>query len=120
MMCDDDAMIKSHRGGFTPHDSIMREKSDMTAKMLTPKEVAAKFSTDAKTLRKFLRKDMTDKAPGKGARWEIPATSLKSLQKRFDAWNATNHAKATETVEPTEPDTEDEALIDEEIALDNE
>lgn len=85
----------------------------MAAKTLTPKEIAQKFATDPKTLRKFLRKDAKNNGtenPGKGARWAIPATSLKSLQKRFDAWNATKHTEKEETVETPEGDIDPEIL----------
>lgn len=85
----------------------------MAAKTFTPKEIAQKFATDPKTLRKFLRKDAKDNGgenPGKGARWAIPATSLKGLQKRFDAWNATKHTEKEETVESLEQDIDPEIL----------
>lgn len=57
---------------------------------LTPKEIAVKFDSDARTVRKFIRQD-TGKV-GKGHRHAIDSKSLKSMQKRFDAWIA---AKAT-------------------------
>lgn len=53
---------------------------------LTPKEIAVKFESDARTVRKFIRQD-TGKV-GKGHRHAIDSKSLKSMQKRFDAWNA--------------------------------
>jgi hypothetical protein len=68
-------------------------------KTLTPKELAAQFETDARTVRKFLRKDARDngtETPGKGSRWEIEAKSVRSLRKRFDSWIAANAEKATE------------------------
>ncbi len=85
----------------------------MAARTLTPKEVALEFGTDARTLRKFLRSDAKAKGtetPGKGSRWAIPATRMKSMRKGFDAWNAANEAKkaeATETPEVTETVNED-------------
>ena len=72
---------------------------------MTPKEIALEWGTDAKTLRKFLRKDAKDKGvdnPGKGQRWAIEARSLKSMQKRFDAWIA---AKAPKGDDAPESDT---------------
>lgn len=68
---------------------------------ITPKDLAARFETDARTVRKFLRKDARDngtETPGKGSRWEIEAKSVRSLQKRFNAWVAANAEKA-ETIE---------------------
>lgn len=64
-------------------------------------EVAAKFSTDPRTLRKFLRadarsKDNADSLPGKGARYAIEGKDLKSLQSRFTKWTA---AEATARAE---------------------
>lgn len=85
------------------------------AKTLTPKEIAQQFGTNPKTLRKFLRSDAKGKgveSPGKGGRWAIPATSLKSLQKRFDAWKAVQALEAQkrrDALASTESDTEDEA-----------
>lgn len=59
------------------------------ATTLTPKELAQRFGTDARTVRKFLRsKDGMDARVGKGSRWEIEARTVKSLQKRFTGWNA--------------------------------
>lgn len=92
------------------------------AQMRTPKDIALEFGVSAKTLRKFLRKDEKaisangGETPGKGGRWAIPANQVKSLQKRFDAWNAANAAKAEEKAESTE--TVDE-VIDAEITLDD-
>lgn len=60
---------------------------------LSAKEVAARFETDGRTLRKFLRadarsNDATDALPGKGGRYAIEAKELRSLRRRFDAWVA--------------------------------
>lgn len=69
---------------------------------MTPKEISLEWGTDAKTLRKFLRADIRAKGgenPGKGQRWAIDARSLKSLQKRFDAWNEAKAAKAAQSTE---------------------
>jgi hypothetical protein len=62
---------------------------------MTPKEVAAKFDTSPKRLRKFLRSETAiDDRPGKGGRWalDLNAKSLAAMKKRFDAW-ATEQAK---------------------------
>lgn len=53
---------------------------------LTPKELAIRFSTDPKTIRKFLR-SLTAERPGKGGRWAIRTEDADALQARFDAWN---------------------------------
>ena len=71
----------------------------------SPKQIALEWGTDAKTLRKFLRKDIRDAGgenPGKGHRWEIEARSVKSLQKRFIAWNEAKAPIADESPETTE------------------
>lgn len=63
----------------------------MASKTLSAKEVAEKFGTDARTVRKFLRKNAENdgvETPGKGGRWGIEAKKVASLQKRFDAWHA--------------------------------
>lgn len=83
------------------------------ATQLTPKELALRFGTTPKNLRKFLRSDAKGKGletPGKGSRWAIPANQAKALQKRFDAWNAAKAVKAEEAVTeveaPEAPDAE--------------
>lgn len=107
----DDTMIKCIEGEIIPMRSI-EGKSGQMAKMLTPKEIALEWDCTAKTLRKFLRKD--EKAislnggdtPGKGGRWGIPANSLKTMQKRFDAWNAAKAPKGEDEVEaPSTPES---------------
>ena len=59
----------------------------------TTAEVAEKFGTTPRTLRKFLRSDAkaqgtTDALPGKGSRYTIEGKQLASLKKRFTAWKA--------------------------------
>jgi len=112
-------MIKTHRRGNTPHalDRDERDETMANAKTLTPKEVAPKLGTTAKTLRKFLRKDEASIAaqnggttPQKGGRWAIPVSSLKSLQKRFDAWVAANTKEKDTDTESPEGDDEVEVL----------
>jgi hypothetical protein len=87
-----------------PFHSITKDDA-VIARTLTPKEIALEWGTDAKTLRKFLRKDIKEKgleSPGKGQRWSIDARSLKTLQKRFDAWNEAKAIKTAESPETTE------------------
>lgn len=59
----------------------------------TTAEVAEKFGTTPKTLRKFLRADAraneaADSLPGKGSRYAIEGKALKGLQGRFNKWQA--------------------------------
>ncbi len=74
----------------------------MASKTLTAKEVADKFGTDGRTLRKFLRKDAKDQGtetPGKGGRYQIEAKKVASLQKRFSAWDAARTAPVADADE---------------------
>jgi hypothetical protein len=60
----------------------------MAATIYSTAQVAEKFETDTRTLRKFLRSpEGTDSKVGKGQRWGIEAKKVASLQKRFNAWN---------------------------------
>lgn len=56
---------------------------------ISTKEFAAHLSTDARTLRKFLR-SITPKSeqPGKGSRWELAGTktAIAKARKQFAAW----------------------------------
>ena len=59
----------------------------------TTTEVAVKFDTNTRTLRKFLRADAkanetTDALPGKGSRYMIEGKQLASLKSRFSKWQA--------------------------------
>lgn len=72
------------------------------SKTLNPKELAEKFETDARTVRKFLRHDAREnglETPGKGSRWEIEAKTVRTLQKRFNAWNEARQAQPDDTTE---------------------
>lgn len=65
------------------------------ATTLTVKEAAAKIGTDPRSLRKFLRSDANDTAcrpVGKGARYAIEARVMRSLTKKFEAWDAARQA----------------------------
>lgn len=77
----------------------------------TPKEIAGRFGTDPRTLRKFLRSDAKangTETPGKGSRWAIEARTLKSLQKRFNAWDAAQKAaKAAQDAHETHEVTDE-------------
>ena len=59
----------------------------------TTAEVAEKFETTPRTLRKFLRadaraNDRADALPGKGSRYMIEGKELAPLRKRFKTWTA--------------------------------
>ena len=67
----------------------------MTAKTLTTAQLAEKFSTTPRELRKFLRADARangkgDTLPGKGSRYALPgdAKTIAAMRKRFNAWEA--------------------------------
>lgn len=84
------------------------------ATTLTVKEVAEKLGTEARTLRKFLRQEVTDAGgkigedtPGKGGRYQLEARSFASLQKRFKAWSEA-HTRTAED-ETSEEEVEIEA-----------
>lgn len=59
---------------------------------LSAKEAAKELGTDARTLRKFLRKK--NGLVGQGQRWAIDPKGLKKLKKEFDAWNKGAEDKA--------------------------
>lgn len=77
----------------------------MAATIYTTAQVAEKFETTPRTLRKFLRSpEGFDAKVGKGQRWGIEAKKVQGLQKRFNAWLAASEAKkATDEVDT--PDT---------------
>jgi hypothetical protein len=67
----------------------------------TTTEVAEKFATTPRTLRKFLRSDARaqgqgDTLPGKGSRYAIEGKSLTPLKKRFSAWQVEQAKQAAE------------------------
>jgi hypothetical protein len=51
---------------------------------LSAKEAATELGTDARTLRKFLRK--RNGLVGQGQRWAIDRKDIKALKAEFDAW----------------------------------
>jgi len=53
---------------------------------LSAKEAAAELGTDARTLRKFLRKKSG--VIGQGNRWAIDPGDIKDLRKEFNAWQS--------------------------------
>lgn len=66
----------------------------------TTAQVAEKFGTNPRTLRKFLRSDARsrgagDTLPGKGSRYALEGKDLAPMRKRFNAWQvAEAEAKA--------------------------
>lgn len=54
----------------------------------TSKMVAAELDTDPRTLRRFLRDDVTYKNAGAGGRYAFTERDMTTLKKRFGAWQA--------------------------------
>lgn len=74
---------------ITPIDSQLKGMIIMA--QFTTTEVAEKFETTTRTLRKFLRTDARDAGkgdtlPGKGSRYAIEGKDLPGLKKRFATW----------------------------------
>lgn len=60
----------------------------------TAKQVATRCSTDAKTLRKFLRSNNSSfDAVGQGGRYEFDADQLKTIKAEFTAWRKKAEAR---------------------------
>jgi len=87
----------------------------MTAtKTLTTAQLAEKFQTSPRELRKFLRADArangkADTLPGKGSRYALPgdAKTINAMRKRFDAWTVAQAeaAKVREAAKKIEADS---------------
>lgn len=65
----------------------------ITMAQFTTTEVAEKFETTPRTLRKFLRadarnRDAADTLPGKGSRYTLEGKDLPAMKKRFKVWTA--------------------------------
>lgn len=73
------------------------------ATTLTPKELATRFESDARTVRKFLRSELG--TVGKGQRWAIEAKQVRSLKAKFIKWVAANEAKVADDA-PDEVDAD--------------
>jgi hypothetical protein len=75
---------------------------------ITPKDLADKLSTDSKTVRRFLRRQHGDDAPGQGGRWSIPAADVKKLAKEFEAWQKSEaERKAARDAEKGKAETDE-------------
>lgn len=69
----------------------------------TTAEVAEKFETTARTLRKFLRADESGiESVGKGSRYALPSAKreVNALRKRFTAWDEARKAPEVEGEAP--------------------
>lgn len=91
----------------------------MAATLLTVTDLAARLDTDPRTTRKFLRSiTPADEQPGKGSRWEVPATRITSLKSKFKKYQteiqASKDAKSQDITEAPAL-TPDEALTPEEM-----
>lgn len=91
----------------------------MATKTLTVKEVAVQLDTDPRTLRKFLRHQVTEAGgkvgedtPGKGGRYSLEASKMKSLSKDFAAWNEARRKPEVESDEETTDEVELEVETD--------
>ena len=92
----------------------------------TTAQVAEKFDTNARTLRKFLRADAkaqgtADALPGKGSRYAIEGKALAPMKKRFAAWQVAQaeerKARAEKAVEEAQDAAEE--ITDEEVNFDD-
>lgn len=80
----------------------------------TTAEVAEKFETTPRTLRKFLRadaraNDKADALPGKGSRYAIEGKQLAPMKKRFNAWKAAEAEARAARAEQAAADAKAEA-----------
>ena len=67
---------------------------------ITPADLAAILSTDARTTRKFLRSiTPQDEQPGKGSRWQIEKRDVRSLKTKFTKFLEEHTRKADEAAE---------------------
>lgn len=81
--CDDEASAKGDIPPITKGDTTMTEASTITTA-----EFADQLGTDSKTLRKFLRKQMSkENQPGQGGRYTFDASEVKRLTKAWDKWS---------------------------------
>ncbi len=86
-------------------------------------EVAVKFDTTPRTLRKFLRADARaagqgDTLPGKGSRYSLEGKDLAPMRKRFKAWTAAEaEARAARAAKAAEEAT-DAVEVDDEVDTD--
>jgi hypothetical protein len=73
----------------------------MAATLLTIADLAARLESDPRTTRKFLRSiTPADEQPGKGKRWAIPATQVRSLKSQFVKYQSENVKSQDTTSDP--------------------
>lgn len=70
----------------------MTRKGLIKMATMTTADLATALDTTPRTLRKFLRDDA--KGVGKGSRYAIEKREVRSLAKRFAAWDEARNAKA--------------------------
>lgn len=87
---------------------------DDDEEVLSAKQVATRFKTDARNLRKFLRSRHGQ--VGQGNRWTIGESKLPELQAAFEAWNKPKAKVPTPIVASVEED-DDETLDLDDIEL---
>lgn len=73
-----------------------RKGAKETTSSLSAKEVAQELGTDARTVRKFLRK--TYGTIGQGNRWSIQRKEVAKLKKAFDEWAKPVESKGSAVV----------------------
>lgn len=72
---------------------------------LSAKEVAQELGTDARTVRKFLRKQYGN--VGQGNRWGIERKEVAGLKKAFKEWAKPEEPKPTKAVSPVTSEIEE-------------
>lgn len=72
-----------------------------TDNMLSAKEAAAELGTDARTLRKFLRK--RSGTIGQGNRWAIDPDDIEELREGFEAWQSEGSPVKAKADDDTKP-----------------
>lgn len=92
----------------------------ITMTQFTTTEVAEKFETTSRTLRKFLRADARaagkgDTLPGKGSRYAIEGKDLASMRKRFKTWQAAEAQARKERAEKAAAEAEAQVETDDEV-----
>lgn len=89
---------------------------------MTTAQYASELSTDAKTLRKFLRSvTPRDEQPGKGGRWVLKGDkrTIAKDRKRFLAWQKEQADAAAERAAKAAKDAKDAIDADEELDADD-
>lgn len=135
--CNDEASAKGDSPPITKGDTTM------AASTITTAEFAEQLGTDTKTLRKFLRKQMSkENQPGQGGRYTFDPAEVKRLTKAWDKWSEgkvdkdepkeakdasakkpaakKGKAKKSEVIEELEEDDDDEPSDDELSELEDE